>query len=204
MSDESPFLDEMRRDPENKHSRLIYADWLEERGDPRGPLNRVVGLNASWYCGHDLRRSALDAMHFAWSTQVRVSVSAEYFVADASRVFHQFAAWIARQILASQPEVQAHDDYQHFQRLMVAKQAWLDRRIRAEKLQQLIDQNRSRAVPAFTAIRLAANTTSLSAAKHTSRFAQKSRIETVSLQRQDFQLTQMLIDGCQWQRESTG
>lgn len=202
MSDENPFLDEMRRDPENKYSRLIYADWLEERGDPRAPLNRLVCSDATWYCGHDLRKSALDAMHFAWSTQVRISVAHEFYVADASDVFHQFAIWIARQMLDIQPEAAQHADYPHFQTLLETKEAWLkSRRRRSSGLQQMIEQNRSNQVPAFTAIRLAANTTALSAAKYTSRFAQRSRLDVVSLPRQDFQLTQMLIDQCRWRHE---
>lgn len=36
MSDESAFLCEMQANPEVSTPRLVYADWLEEQGDPRG------------------------------------------------------------------------------------------------------------------------------------------------------------------------
>jgi uncharacterized protein (TIGR02996 family) len=35
------FLDEIRADPEDTIPRLIYADWLEENGDPLAELIRV-------------------------------------------------------------------------------------------------------------------------------------------------------------------
>ena len=37
----TPFLDAILKDPDNKEPYLVYADWLEERGDPRGELIRV-------------------------------------------------------------------------------------------------------------------------------------------------------------------
>ena len=41
MSDEQSFLDEITANPDDDIPRLIYADWLEERGDPRGEFIRV-------------------------------------------------------------------------------------------------------------------------------------------------------------------
>lgn len=41
MSDEECFLDEIRLDRAADEPRLVYADWLEERGDPRAELIRV-------------------------------------------------------------------------------------------------------------------------------------------------------------------
>jgi uncharacterized protein (TIGR02996 family) len=41
MRDESPFLEAIRADPHDVAARLVYADWLEERGDPRGELIRI-------------------------------------------------------------------------------------------------------------------------------------------------------------------
>src|SRR5271156_4248840 len=35
------FLQAIRETPEEDAPRLIYADWLEERGDPRGEFIRV-------------------------------------------------------------------------------------------------------------------------------------------------------------------
>lgn len=38
---EAAFLAAIREAPADRTSRLIYADWLEERGDPRGELIRI-------------------------------------------------------------------------------------------------------------------------------------------------------------------
>src|SRR5262245_49827440 len=40
MSD-APFLDAIRAAPADDGPRLVYADWLEERGDPRGEFIRL-------------------------------------------------------------------------------------------------------------------------------------------------------------------
>lgn len=40
MSDEQGFLDALRDDPSDDTTRLVYADWLEERADPRGEFLR--------------------------------------------------------------------------------------------------------------------------------------------------------------------
>jgi uncharacterized protein (TIGR02996 family) len=41
MPDEQSFLDEITAHPDDDVPRLIYADWLEEREDPRGEFIRV-------------------------------------------------------------------------------------------------------------------------------------------------------------------
>lgn len=41
MSDADAFIQEVRANPEDDTPRLIYADFLEEQGDPRGELIRV-------------------------------------------------------------------------------------------------------------------------------------------------------------------
>lgn len=38
---EEQFLSEIRKDPWAEHPRLVYADWLEEQGDPRGEYLRL-------------------------------------------------------------------------------------------------------------------------------------------------------------------
>jgi uncharacterized protein (TIGR02996 family) len=43
MNDDAPFLDEIKANPEDLSLRLIYADWLEERGDARSEYLRVDG-----------------------------------------------------------------------------------------------------------------------------------------------------------------
>jgi uncharacterized protein (TIGR02996 family) len=41
MSQEDAFLQAILEDPDNDEARLVYADWLEERGDPRGEFIRL-------------------------------------------------------------------------------------------------------------------------------------------------------------------
>src|SRR5271156_3705070 len=42
MHDEQAFLQAMQENPEDTALRLVFADWLEERGDPRGELLRLL------------------------------------------------------------------------------------------------------------------------------------------------------------------
>src|SRR5262245_37924715 len=44
MSDDLSFLRALLASPEDNSVRLIYADWLEERGDPRGTFLRLEVL----------------------------------------------------------------------------------------------------------------------------------------------------------------
>jgi uncharacterized protein (TIGR02996 family) len=39
---EREFLDALTKTPEDNHLRLVFADWLEENGDPRGELLRLL------------------------------------------------------------------------------------------------------------------------------------------------------------------
>lgn len=41
MNEHEPFLEAIRRQPDSQGPRLVYADWLDERGDPRAELIRV-------------------------------------------------------------------------------------------------------------------------------------------------------------------
>lgn len=42
MNDEHAFLQEMQEKPDDTSLRLVFADWLKERGDPRGELIRLL------------------------------------------------------------------------------------------------------------------------------------------------------------------
>src|SRR5262249_48004439 len=44
MGQEQAFLQAVLEAPEGEAARLIYADWLEERGDPRGEFLRLECL----------------------------------------------------------------------------------------------------------------------------------------------------------------
>src|SRR5580658_8218580 len=42
MNEEAAFLQAMQENPEDTALRLVFADWLEERGDSRGELVRLL------------------------------------------------------------------------------------------------------------------------------------------------------------------
>jgi uncharacterized protein (TIGR02996 family) len=42
VADEATFLDGLWADPEDDELRLVFADWLEEHGDPRAELLRAL------------------------------------------------------------------------------------------------------------------------------------------------------------------
>jgi uncharacterized protein (TIGR02996 family) len=46
MSDDSAFIRAILANPDDAELRLIYADWLEERGDPRGEFLRLEAATA--------------------------------------------------------------------------------------------------------------------------------------------------------------
>ncbi len=41
MPDQDGFLSAIRADPADDTTRLVYADWLDERDDPRGDFVRL-------------------------------------------------------------------------------------------------------------------------------------------------------------------
>src|SRR5436190_2015217 len=60
MSTEDAFLDALLADPSDFETRLIFADWLEERGDPRGEFLRVQTELARWVPDHRRRKELRD------------------------------------------------------------------------------------------------------------------------------------------------
>ena len=65
MATEQSFLDAIKSQPEDRAVRLVYADWLEERGDRRGELIRIeeqmrsLQAYSDRYWGLKPRRNAL-------------------------------------------------------------------------------------------------------------------------------------------------
>lgn len=51
MTDESAFIKAIAANPADTLRPLVYADWLDERGDPRGRLLRVW-VDLSWRASH--------------------------------------------------------------------------------------------------------------------------------------------------------
>lgn len=74
MSDANAFLDAVLAEPDDVSCRLIFADWLEERGDPRGEFIRIQCALAGNHLDElqrarfTIRQQALLAQHEAeWS-----------------------------------------------------------------------------------------------------------------------------------------
>jgi uncharacterized protein (TIGR02996 family) len=63
MESEEPFLRAIREDPDKNAIRLVFADWLEERGDPLADFMRDQCTLAEMTAG-DSRRAKL--MDHAW------------------------------------------------------------------------------------------------------------------------------------------
>jgi uncharacterized protein (TIGR02996 family) len=51
MQETAAFLQNIRQQPHDDAPRLIFADWLEERGDPRGEFIRLQCLRSSFTIG---------------------------------------------------------------------------------------------------------------------------------------------------------
>jgi uncharacterized protein (TIGR02996 family) len=82
MNDETPFIEAILANPEDEAPRLIYADWLEERGDPRGEFLRLENALANLPRG-DARRPSLRAR----LQEVRQGLGVEWLAqVDRSRI----------------------------------------------------------------------------------------------------------------------
>jgi uncharacterized protein (TIGR02996 family) len=73
MTEDEPFLQAIVASPEDDAPRLIYADWLEERGDPRGEFIRTqvalarMGMDDQrWGRFMGRQRALLDEHRAAW------------------------------------------------------------------------------------------------------------------------------------------
>lgn len=44
MNEEAGFVAALAADPSDQTAALVFADWLDERGDPRGPMMRVADI----------------------------------------------------------------------------------------------------------------------------------------------------------------
>jgi uncharacterized protein (TIGR02996 family) len=77
MDDETLFLKALRDNPHDGNLRQVYADWLEERGDPRGELLRIesklAGLPPKGVPARQLRRRLQElraAVDPAWLARI--------------------------------------------------------------------------------------------------------------------------------------
>lgn len=69
MTTEDDFHAALDAEPDDWHARLVFADFLDERGDPRGPGYRALGVNrkrpGSWD-GQGFRCAVAVAVRWAW------------------------------------------------------------------------------------------------------------------------------------------
>lgn len=79
--DQRLILDEVLSAPDDDVPRLIYADWLEERGDPRGEFIRVQcelaqtdPLHENYYDLSERNKALLDAHRDQWVAELKQDV----------------------------------------------------------------------------------------------------------------------------------
>ena len=53
MNEEAAFQAHLDLHPDDHTCRLVFADWLEERGDPRAPGYRALGINKRYLTWRD-------------------------------------------------------------------------------------------------------------------------------------------------------
>ncbi len=85
-ADADAFLETIRERPDDDGPRLIYADYLEDKGDPRGPFIRIQCALAKLGEADPRRafleereRFLLEANRHIWSNSFRGLTSAEEF-----------------------------------------------------------------------------------------------------------------------------
>jgi uncharacterized protein (TIGR02996 family) len=84
MSKDRSFLAKINDEPANRAARLVYADWLEEQGDPRGELIRIeeemrgVAIYSDRYWQLKPRRNELrQSAEPDWLSQMRYGTEYE-------------------------------------------------------------------------------------------------------------------------------
>ena len=82
MTHNDAFLQDILANPEDDTPRLIYADWLEERGDPRGEfirvqcrLARMPADDRRWPLLEQLERELLERHQDKWLGSLRPSLA---------------------------------------------------------------------------------------------------------------------------------
>lgn len=67
MTGEEDFQAALDAEPDNHHLRMIFGDWLEERGDPRGAGYRALGLLRRVPCGPSADNGDWNFHYVRWS-----------------------------------------------------------------------------------------------------------------------------------------
>jgi uncharacterized protein (TIGR02996 family) len=103
MTQEEAFLWSIIEEPGDDAHRLIYADWLEEQGDPRGELIRIRSQLARIPTNHSRRRELeareqglWEAHKGNWLEEYDLPLTWELVLALFSRRLGETMAWCAR------------------------------------------------------------------------------------------------------------
>src|SRR5687767_2932613 len=109
MVDETTFQRALDLEPHNWALRLVFADWLEERGDPRAAGYRWMGRHEKWPFDWS-RRHCVPA--FRWSGDpIPILDTFDWYLEDGG------ASW----------DVPRHCQVpRHFRELFKAQCSWLD------------------------------------------------------------------------------
>jgi uncharacterized protein (TIGR02996 family) len=93
MSDDDAFLRAILVNPDDETCRLVYADWLEERGDGRGPFLRLEGAPES-------------ISYVAW---LQKNGSIDYYLQNFPEVRREAEELAAKQLLSKQRDEMSAD-----------------------------------------------------------------------------------------------
>jgi uncharacterized protein (TIGR02996 family) len=116
MTTEDDFQRALDACPEDWQTRLVFADWLDERGDPRGPGYRALGANemhpmrldSRWlYLRASLRLPGAQWMPHDWYELMGDDVTTARRAAEdlAARAFAKLPAERRAELLAVAPAV---------------------------------------------------------------------------------------------------
>jgi uncharacterized protein (TIGR02996 family) len=64
MTTEDDFQAALDANPEDWQTRIAYAAWLQERGDPRAEGYRALGVNKLWGCESITRENVVEWMPY--------------------------------------------------------------------------------------------------------------------------------------------
>jgi uncharacterized protein (TIGR02996 family) len=87
------FLAAIAEDPDEAAARLVFADWLDERGDPRGEMLRLA-WEVSTLSPAEPRRKVLDARLAAWWQAHRVAWLGDQEEGGVEVLFERGRLWV--------------------------------------------------------------------------------------------------------------
>jgi uncharacterized protein (TIGR02996 family) len=133
MTQDEAFLEAILHDPDDDGVRLVFADWLEERGDPRGEFIRVDCALAQLPAG-DRRMPALEMR--------RQQLLAEHRDAWLGPLRGRAYAWEFRRGFVEEVTADAHHFLQHADSFCAAVPLRLVRLLRAGAVIQAVAECR--------------------------------------------------------------